>query len=717
MELNAILCVWNEEDIIESTIRHAFAQGCANVFIIDNGSTDTTVEIATNAGAILVASFESRYFDEIQKISHLNTAVRRYNAQSPEEHVWWLYVDADEFPNIDYNISLLGFLRALDPSIRAVHGHLFEHFPTHPPWHVSGRHPADYMPLACKSQTAKIPLLRYDKGAPHLYSGAGAHTFDSCGEALPIAEDILHIHHFPYRRPENSIRRLQQLLARNADGTSRVDKLDGYAKLRAHSPDAQSEYHDRFQRAQALYGQNKYAALMADELPYVYGNIARWYDASEAQGGDDGPLSQGIRHFFLEDYDAALCRFYDAAQSAHDHAMQHLLYVKMASCLSWTHKEEALRLLRPLPACEDAEIRAYAARQAERIRDDKAPARHRPRKRDGLTWHVRHYCGKFEKHFFLCTDSPEETFRQRAVPPVRVVPPVPKNIVHIAGAAIAPLEGSMDSFTGGVYADGKFLEDSLLERGQPAPLPEIRECLPGSYIFGGCLFSHFGHYIWESLARLYAIRQCDTHPILFLSPNDRIFTMQKMFFKTLGIKNEIHLVKVPTSVKNLIYSLPGSAIDPLFITDEQLNALSCLNFSKERNGEKIWLSRSRVNSGKIVNEEYIEAELEKIGYRIIHPETLPLREQVRLLSTSGIVAGFDGSQFFSCLFARKIRGKFFVFNRRKRIADTITHALERRNVEMYTNTFPVDYVSGNRASACFFLPEPDKVIDLLRQAA
>ena len=42
MILNAVICVWNEEDIIESTVKHAFSQGCSNVFIVDNGSTDKT---------------------------------------------------------------------------------------------------------------------------------------------------------------------------------------------------------------------------------------------------------------------------------------------------------------------------------------------------------------------------------------------------------------------------------------------------------------------------------------------------------------------------------------------------------------------------------------------------------------------------------------------------------------------------------------------------
>jgi glycosyltransferase involved in cell wall biosynthesis len=400
MLLNAILCVWNEEDIIESTVKHAFAQGCSHVYIIDNASTDRTVELAKKAGAILADSFESKYFDEIQKIAYLNTIVRNYNAQSDEDHIWWLYLDADEFPNIDCKIRLADFLASLDPSVRAVHGYLFEHLPTHPPYHVPGRHPADFMPLAVKSRTSKIPLLRYDKNTQHLYSGAGSHTFDTCGKLALVAEDMLHIHHFNYRRPEHSLGRLKRLIAKNADGTSRVDKLDGYAKLRTRSPKARSEYHDRYAHAKSLYGRNQYAILTADELPYGYGNLVRWHDPHEAQGEDDTALSRGIRHFFLGNYDAALCGFSDALNGMHDQKMRQLLYVKMAACISCTNKVQALALLRQIMESPDREVREYAARQCGKIQENAMPGQD-TQDRATLAVPVQQYCSKFEQKFFL----------------------------------------------------------------------------------------------------------------------------------------------------------------------------------------------------------------------------------------------------------------------------------------------------------------------------
>ncbi|MDR1685132.1 MAG: glycosyltransferase family 61 protein [Desulfovibrio sp.] len=289
----------------------------------------------------------------------------------------------------------------------------------------------------------------------------------------------------------------------------------------------------------------------------------------------------------------------------------------------------------------------------------------------------------------------------------------------LKNAVILPLDGTMDAFTGGVYtAGGQFVEDSLLHRGRPAPLQQHIDHLAGTYIYGGCLFGHFGHFIWESLSRVYAIRQCKDYPILFISPNDTVYNMHNIFFKTIGIRNELILVKAPISVKNLIYSSPGSSISPLFITDEQINGLQYFNFWE--NGEKyrtvkekIWLSRSLLNNGKVTNEQIIEEELQKIGYTVIYPETLHLREQVRLISTADIVAGFDGSAFFSLLFSEKIRGRFLVFNRRRGIPETLLYVFRKRHIAFEQYIFVLEPVKEKWPVSLFYHPEPEKVIDIL----
>ncbi len=284
----------------------------------------------------------------------------------------------------------------------------------------------------------------------------------------------------------------------------------------------------------------------------------------------------------------------------------------------------------------------------------------------------------------------------------------------VKNAIMLPLDGTMDSFTGGVYSsDGEFIADSIVYRGKQPCLQNHIESLHGTYIYGGCLFGHFGHFIWESLSRLYAIRQCKKYPILFISPNDKIYNIQKIWIQTLGISNEIYIIKKTTSVENLLYAPPGSAIQPLFITDDQTDSLKCKKF-REGSSRKIWLSRAKLKYGNLDNEYLIEEELKKTGFEIIYPEELPLLDQIRQISTSSIVAGCDGSAFFSLLFAKNIYGKFFVFNRRRNIPPTITYVLQKRNIQFEQHIFQLEPVKEEWPMSIFHQPNIHQIVDILK---
>jgi glycosyltransferase involved in cell wall biosynthesis len=272
MTLNAIMCVWNEEDIIYSTVKHAFAQGCANVYVIDNGSADRTVEEAKKAGAKHFATFHSTYFDEIQKIAHVNTAVEALNASCSDDPAWWLYLDADEFPSVFTSITIADFLRKIASDCRAVQGYLHDHIPTHEPYMAHGRHPADFMPLCAKTGTAKIPLLRYDKGKEHIFSMGGAHSF-AASEELHALHDILVIHHFQYRQPGATRNRLSLLAHKGPDGIGRLDWMDEYTQKFHGKP--RSMYYERLEQLEKTYAENRLRNLVTDSLIYDYRKLAR----------------------------------------------------------------------------------------------------------------------------------------------------------------------------------------------------------------------------------------------------------------------------------------------------------------------------------------------------------------------------------------------------------------------------------------------------------
>jgi glycosyltransferase involved in cell wall biosynthesis len=365
MILNAVICVWNEEDIIESTVKHIFAQGCSNVFIVDNGSTDNTVKNAINAGAKLAAKFKTKDFDEDQKVAHLNATVKYINEKTQEDKIWWLYIDADEFPNFDCEFTILDILKQFDSSIRAVHGYLFDHIPTHPPYHVNGYHPIDFQPLCKKISTSKIPLLRYDKGEKHLFSIGGAHEFITHNNVVPMVRDLLQIHHFPYRNPEYTVKR-SKILAETRN--------NWYKKFlkKIYDSDVQA-YEARYKHSHIIYNENKHIILKTKALLYNFNNIVRWYDINVEKKYNslqyDKSICNAIFNFFMREYDIALCRFKDAFDVCENNEIKLWLLIKIAECFSYSDIDTAHNIISDLEKVNNIEISSYIDKNFNYIRN------------------------------------------------------------------------------------------------------------------------------------------------------------------------------------------------------------------------------------------------------------------------------------------------------------------------------------------------------------
>jgi len=355
MILNAVMCVWNEEDIIESTVKHAFAQGCSNVFVIDNASTDKTVDIAINAGAKLVAQFETKDFNEDQKVAYLNSVVKKYNEQNNEDQIWWLYNDADEFPNFDYKFTILDILKELDSSVRAIHGHMFDHIPTHQPYNIQGYHPADFQPLCTKITTSKTPLLRYDKNHPHLWSTGGAHDFVTNGESIPILRNFLMIHHFPIRNPMFTFQRTKIL------AQTRNEWMKDYL-IRIKAPKTFG-YDIRYKNLKMEYNKNRNAELKTNTLIYNYKHIVRWYDIFEekkfACSNIEKIICDAIFYFFMQEYDTAFRRFNDAFDMCNDDYIKLWLMIKIAECLAPSNVAGANDLIFSVKKYDNVELNTY----------------------------------------------------------------------------------------------------------------------------------------------------------------------------------------------------------------------------------------------------------------------------------------------------------------------------------------------------------------------
>jgi glycosyltransferase involved in cell wall biosynthesis len=253
MKFYAIMFVWNEEDIIEATIKNIKAQGFDRGYFIDNGSTDRTIEHARKAGGILAHEVDTGFFEESVKLLSINTIIKRINERENDSSIWWMVVDADEFPDTGLGVSIRNFLECCPEDANAVKVGLLDHVPTHPPYYLSGFHPIFFQPFAKPTTVSKL-LVRYHRGKPHLAIMGGAHSYlTEDGEQLTGPQEKMIFHHFPYRKMETGQRRLAELVQVRADGTRRVDSMDAFSW---RNYDKRSHYWVRFETLADYYAQH-----------------------------------------------------------------------------------------------------------------------------------------------------------------------------------------------------------------------------------------------------------------------------------------------------------------------------------------------------------------------------------------------------------------------------------------------------------------------------
>lgn len=225
--LFAILGTWMEEDIVEACVANAFEQGCEEVYLIDNGSTDDTVPRAVAAGAIPVGNFAGPFYDEHLRIHHMQSAAEYITSSTDAEVVWWLWLDADEFPRAPGSLTIRDFLSQLDRRFEVVGGRYLDHLPSEPIPERIVANPWDLIPLCvdhsvgpCFRKHRKHPLVRFDRGTTPPRMGSGFHRLDDVRGLIEPSTGII-IHHFPYRNRLGTLRRLK-LLCAPVNGAARV---------------------------------------------------------------------------------------------------------------------------------------------------------------------------------------------------------------------------------------------------------------------------------------------------------------------------------------------------------------------------------------------------------------------------------------------------------------------------------------------------------------
>lgn len=211
----AISMVKNEADILESTVRHTFAQGIDRLFVVDNGSTDGTRELLERLAGEFPISIgddsEVGYYQD-HKMTALAHAARRHGAE------WIVPIDADEFWFAP-GMRVADYLRSRPRAETRTTATMYNLFPTPGNPSLTGLRDG---PLRLDFRPHVLPKVA-TRPHPLLWIGMGNHSALRPG----ILRNGLFIAHLPWRSFEQYRSKVRQG-ARAFEATDLDEHLGGH---------------------------------------------------------------------------------------------------------------------------------------------------------------------------------------------------------------------------------------------------------------------------------------------------------------------------------------------------------------------------------------------------------------------------------------------------------------------------------------------------------
>lgn len=213
----------------------------------------------------------------------------------------------------------------------------------------------------------------------------------------------------------------------------------------------------------------------------------------------------------------------------------------------------------------------------------------------------------------------------------------------------------------GVFTpDGSFFAACNVERDGAFELTPRRisatpgRVLPGRFLYAGQLNHHFGHFLCESLSRLWPFDDpsFDVDGILLLPRRQGALGALRPFqaevFGLLGPLPPIHLIDEPMIVEELVVPEQGFGTARLCGGLPEFRAFIRSRFAKAiaaEGPERLYISRTRLSAkrGAVVGEEAVARALEREGYEIFWPERNPVAVQVARYRAARHLVAIEGS--------------------------------------------------------------------------
>ncbi len=288
--LMAVIKTWMDEDVIGATVQNLKAHGFDAVYLVDNASTDATVPNAVKAGAEVAEVYETEFFDGRLVQPLVNAVIARESLRSRAEHVWWLLLDSDEFPEGPGGMSLRQYLSGLDRRFRVVGASFMNHVPSSKPEYLEGFHPIDFQTLCYPFEPAnhppcalghwKHPLQRFDRHGQFVLSNDGAHTAFASERLVEPSVGIV-THHFQYRDEERTRAKLE-LVCGTSSPRSGLHHSAGFSGFARRERSLDAVYARRWADMDVLPNRQAGASIRPQPWPGMAA-VRRWYPRQEAE--------------------------------------------------------------------------------------------------------------------------------------------------------------------------------------------------------------------------------------------------------------------------------------------------------------------------------------------------------------------------------------------------------------------------------------------------
>lgn len=240
-----------------------------------------------------------------------------------------------------------------------------------------------------------------------------------------------------------------------------------------------------------------------------------------------------------------------------------------------------------------------------------------------------------------------------------------EKITYLEGAYVVPPpdEGVNRSVqnSGVLDAEGRHVENSITWRGvnpvtrAPAmPAPETVADLPGTWMFLGPLFGHFGHFLVESICRFWAYEQLETkidgvlYVPKFQNRPEHVASVYQPFLKMLGVAKPMLNLAVPTRVERLYVPRQGFGMFQMIEGSAEFRDYArrnCGTNVEARGAKKIYVSRSALPAirGSLIGEKVLEQHLEAEGYEVFHPQKHNHEQQIAAYKAATHIIAVDCS--------------------------------------------------------------------------